>query len=184
MNIVIKIFGITIAVLYGLLSASVLAKNPAEVFNITAKKDKTITVQSSLAKGAKVKNPDWAWRSENACYPQTQATKFAGHHVFFQTQIPAHAEMKISLIPNNKQQNLSLYAYAIATNRFYLPPKLPGAVSCEADYKQDRKRVGKKQDHTRSVRLKTIRNPYKVIIGVTGPAEAVSGDFRLKVTTR
>jgi hypothetical protein len=40
---------------------------------------------------------------------------------------------------------------------------------------------GKAQDHTRSVDLRAVGNPYIVLIGVSGPAAITSADFDLEV---
>ncbi|MDH5180627.1 MAG: hypothetical protein OEZ39_19340 [Gammaproteobacteria bacterium] len=167
-----------------LLSFHAAAEWPSRITPVPPATGSAATARGSLESGVAVDNLAWAWDSNVACFPQTQASKFRGKHRFFTTQIPPNSKMDITVIPLNEQQNLSVYVYAMGMNDFYLPPKLPSAVTCEADYKRDRKRKGKQQDHTRAVSLQTARNPYKVVIGVTGPAETITGHFKLQVSIK
>ena len=77
---------------------------------------------------------------------------------------------------------MSLYAYQVGANSIQLPPKLSRCVSCKADYKSDYPVRGKDiNDNTRSVRLNSVGNPYKVIIGVAGAEGLEEGDFMLEL---
>ena len=60
------------------------------------------------------------------------------------------------------------------------PPAIQSCVSCEADHKWDRPKRGQTQDHSRSIRLSAVGNPYNVLIGVAGPKGA-AGDFALEI---
>ncbi|MFN8510923.1 MAG: hypothetical protein U0Z75_10285 [Deinococcaceae bacterium] len=52
------------------------------------------------------------------------------------------------MTPKDTAQNLSVYAYEMALNRFDLPP-LNQVVSCESERKWDRPKKGKTQGHSR-----------------------------------
>ncbi|MCB0584827.1 MAG: hypothetical protein KDD06_05810 [Phaeodactylibacter sp.] len=138
-----------------------------------------VSVKGGLADGASMPVLNWAWDSQNACFTATQQHKFSGHHVLYQTRLPARAEMTIRVIPDDPDANFSLYAYS--GNGEYLVPDLPRCVSCEADYKWDYKYRGKTQDHTRSVSLRAVANPYTVTIGVAGADGLADGTFTLEI---
>lgn len=162
-----------------LVSVSASAAWPSGVTVFEAVKGKTVQVRGAFESGAAMEDLSWAWSSSNACFPETQASKFAGHHVFFATKIPPRSVMSITVVPDGKKQDVSIYTYMIGTTYFYLPPSLPSCVTCEANHKWDRPWKGKTQDHTRYVEVNAIGNPYNVVIGVSGPASAVTGSFTL-----
>ena len=89
--------------------------------------------------------------------------------------------MKITVIPDNEDDNFSLYAYQIGTTNYSVVPDLSSCVSCEADHKWDYPKYGKTQDHTRSVELNATTNSYNIVIGVVGAEELSSGGFTLKI---
>lgn len=159
---------------------------PAGIFGIRnhTERDQTLVVEGKLESGKPIEDLSWAASSQLACFPATQFAKYRGNHVFYGIQLPRRSTLIIKLIPKDPNQNLSLYAYSIGTGDFSVPPKLYQATSCESDEKWDRPFVGKTQDHTRSVELRAVNNPYNVIIGVSGPKEAVAGDFSLEVTLK
>ena len=159
--------------------ASGAAAQPA-VTRIESAPNATVTLPGNLAEGAPMPDLSWAWNSQNACFVATQQRKFTGHHVLYQTQLPAQAEMTIRVIPDDPKTNFSLYAYSGSGE--HLVPGLPRCVSCEADYKWDYTYRGKTQDHTRSVSLRALRNPYIVTIGVAGAEGLAAGGFTLEVT--
>jgi predicted Holliday junction resolvase-like endonuclease len=134
-----------------------------------------------LSDGAKIQDLTWASNSSVACFPATKNQKFSGNHVLYTTTIPKRSEMFIKVVPKNKNQNFSLYAYEVGVTNKQLPPNLNSCVTCEADYKWDRKWKGKTQDHTREVRLNAINNPYKVVIGVVGANGLATGEFTLEI---
>ena len=88
--------------------------------------------------------------------------------------------MTITVIPNDPTADVSIYAYEMGATNFVVPPNVQQVVSCEAEYKWDRPKKGKTQDHTRTITLNAIQNPYNVVIGVSGPA-AAKGSFDLKI---
>ncbi|WP_420572040.1 hypothetical protein [Kordia sp.] len=151
-----------------------------EVVNIETKGAVT-TTNGNLNTGDVISDLSWAANSSVACFPATQNRKFSGNHVLYATTIPKYSEMFIKVIPKNKKQNFSLYAYQVGMNNEQLPPNLNSCITCEADSKWDRKWRGKTQDHTRKVRLNAINRPYKIIIGVVGAEGLTNGDFELEI---
>lgn len=148
---------------------------------IEARQGESLTYELDLDQGAPLSSLDWAWSSQNACFVEPRAEFFTGNNVFFKTEIPKYSTMVIRLIPKDKSQNMSLYAYSGGHGA--LPPELPSCVSCEADFHSDRQYVGRpKQDHTRSVELRAVTRPYPVTIGVVGANGLDAGAFYLEVT--
>lgn len=138
-------------------------------------------VKGNLKNGGLIQDLSWAANSSVACFPATQNKKFSGNHVVYETTIPKYSEMFIKVIPKNKNQNFSLYTYQVGLTNEQLPPKLSSCVTCEADYKWDRKWRGKTQDHTRKVRVNAVNRPYKIVIGVVGAEGLTEGDFELEI---
>lgn len=148
---------------------------------ITAEANQTTEVTGNLEDGVFIYDLSWASRSSTACWPATQDKKFTGKHVLYTTEIPKYSEMTITVVPDDKKANFSIYAYEVGINNTSLPPDLTSCVSCEAEHKWDYPKKGKTQDHTRSVRLNAVNNPYKVVIGVCGADKLESGAYTLKI---
>ena len=146
---------------------------------IDSKANNTVSVSDNLNQGQILKDLSWAWDSQNACFVSTQKAKFTGNHVLYQTTLPPRAEMFITVIPENKDDNFSLYAYSGGGQQ--LVPDLSYCTSCEADYKLDYKYRGKSQDHTRTVSLRAVNNPFTVTIGVVGANGLKSGAYTLEI---
>lgn len=139
-------------------------------------------VKGDLDAGSKIKDLSWAWNSSVACFPQTQAGKFTGHHVLYSFEIPAQTEVEITVIPENKNHNMSLYAYMTGAGKKVLVPDLGSCIRCEADHKWDRPFKGRTQDHTRTVKhILALHSPYTVVIGVVGAGDLDSGAFTLQI---
>jgi len=155
--------------------------NSKKVREVTIKANSTVTYQGNLTDGQQISNLKWAANSSVACFPATQNQKFSGNHVFYSTTIPKRSEMFIKVIPKDKKQNFSLYAYEVGLNNEVIPPKLNSCITCEADHKWDYKHRGETQDHTRKVRLNAINNPYKVVISVVGAEGLTEGGFTLDI---
>jgi hypothetical protein len=153
-------------------------------YNIKAERGKTLSYQADLSKGTIIQDLSWAANSSVACFPATQNAKFNGNHIFFVTEIPAQSEMTITLIPDDVNSNMSLYAFTVATTSTVMVPELSSCVSCEADHKWDYPKKGKTQDHTRSVYLNATTNPYRVVIGVAGAEGLMNGTFVLDVAVK
>jgi hypothetical protein len=162
-------------------SIGVLAQFPEHVKSVTCQPNATVKVKGNLSQGQLVNDLSWAWKSSVACFPGTQKDKFTGNHVLYSTQIPPHAIMNITVIPDDKNADFSLYAYQIGTTNFSTVPDLSSCVTCEAAHKWDYPKKGKTQDHTRSVRLNAIKNPYNVVIGVVGAKGLRKGGFTLEI---
>lgn len=152
-----------------------------KIYSAQVEKGKTVAYSGNLSDGCKIHDLSWAANSSVACFPATQNKKFRGNHVFFVTEIPPYSKMHITLIPEDKSANMSLYAYQDGTGSKYFPPELPRCVSCEADHKWDYPKRGKTQDHTRAVSLNAIRNPYRVVIGVAGADGLDKGAFKVQI---
>jgi hypothetical protein len=144
-----------------------------------------ISYKGNLSQGQPLDDLSWAWSSANACFPETQKQKFTGNHVFFSGIIPKYSEMTVTLIPDDEHANFSIYAYEVGATNNELVPHLNSCIRCEADHKWDRPKVGKSQDHTRTVTdLVAINIPYKVVIGVAGAEGLATGGFTLKVAMK
>lgn len=157
---------------------------PLKIFTAKSEKGKILSYKGNLNQGVKLNSLAWASRSSTACFPATQNSKFRGNHVIFTTELPARSIMKVTIIPTDKSKNMSLYAYQVGTTSKQMVPNLTSCVSCEADHKWDYPKKGRTQDHTRSVEFNSINNPYKIVIGVTGPADMTEGEFILKIEVK
>jgi len=157
---------------------------PANVKSINAQSNKVITFKGDLSNGFTISDLSWASKSSTACFPATQNSKFTGNHVLYSTKLPRYSEMFITLIPDNKNANMSIYAYSIGTTNYTIPPELSSCVSCEAEHKWDKPKRGKSQDHTRSVKLNAINNPYNVVIGVVGANGLKKGSYTIKINLK
>ena len=164
-----------------LITAYSHAQFPAHVQYIESKPNNTVTVKGNLSKGKIIDDLSWAWSSSVACFPGTQKNKFTGNHVLFHTKLPRKAIMHITVIPKDKNTDFSIYAYSIGTTNYASVPNMGSCVSCEAEHKWDYKKVGKTQDHTRTIRLNAINNPYNVVIGVVGANGLQKGVFKLEI---
>jgi len=169
------------SILFLLFYFAASAQFPAQVTPLSVKPNQTFTINSNLAKGRKMEDLSWASNSAVACFPGTQNTKFNGYHVLYSMKLVSHAELTITVIPDNKNANFSIYAYQIGTNNFSTVPNLTSCVACEADHKWDYPKRGQTQNHTRKVYLNSIENQYNVVIGVVGAEGLSSGGFTLQI---
>lgn len=169
-----------------LLFSSIFMKAQPKVYSIEPVPNQEVVYSGDLSEGIVLNDLSWAWNSSNACFPETQKNKFTGKHLFFTGVIPKYSEMTVTVIPNNPNTNLSLYAYEIGVNSSDLVPNLPSCIRCEVDHKRERNFVGKPpQDHTRTVtNLVAINNPYRVVIGVTGADALSEGAFTIKIAMK
>ncbi len=158
-------------------------QKPLKMYSAKSVKGKTVAYKGDLADGVKIHDLSWASRSSVACFPATQNHKFTGNHIIYITEIPPHSKMDITVIPDDKNKNMSIYAYMVGVNNNAMVPNLTSCVTCEAEHKWDYKKRGRTQDHTRTVHLNAINNPYKVVIGVAGADGLTEGSFILKIKT-
>ena len=159
----------------------VYSQFPSNVKFIDSKANASVFVIDDLKNGVEITDLSWAWSSSIACFPATQKQKFNGNHMLYYTNLPAKAEMFITITPENKAENFSIYAYSIGKTNYSVVPNLNSCVSCEVEHKWDRTKVGKIQDHSRTIRLNAIKNPYNVVIGVVGANGLKSGKYKLSV---
>ena len=154
-----------------------------KIYTTPIEKGKTVAYSGNLKDGRVIQDLSFAANSSVACFPATQNDKFTGNHVFFVTEIPKYSKMYITLIPDDKNANMSIYAYQDGTTKTVYPPNVNSCVTCEADYKWDRPKKGKTQNHTRNIYLNAINNPYRVVIGVAGADELSTGGFKIQIKT-
>lgn len=139
--------------------------------------------RDSLPTGFIMEDLSWAWNSSNACFVEHQKKKFSGNHKLYIVDLPKYSEMEVTLIPKDKNANMSLYAYEVGkVSADNLVPNLSRCIRCEADFKWDRPVKGKSQDHTRKVsNLVAINNPYQVVIGVAGADGLKEGSYAIEI---
>lgn len=153
------------------------------VYKAASKANATKVYKGNLKDGVKIHDLSWASSSSNACFPGTQNIKFRGNHVLYVTEIPAYSKMEITVVPEDKNANMSIYAYMTSKNSDATVPNLPSCVTCEAEHKWDYPKKNKTQDHTRTVYLNATNNPYRVVIGVAGADDLTKGKFIVKIKT-
>ncbi len=155
------------------------------VFKVNFVKNKITSLEVNLSEGVFLDDLSWAWNSQNACFPETQKSKFTGKHLFFTGILSEKSKATITVIPKNKRKNLSLYAYQMPLNDTFLVPNLPHCIACEADHKNDYKKYGKpKQNHKRKVsNFIALDNSYRIVIGVTGADNLSVAEFILEIKT-
>lgn len=159
------------------------AQEPLKIYKVQIEKDKVMSFDGDLSSGTKIHDLSWASNSSVACFPGTQNAKFRGNHIFYVTEIPSYSDMEITVIPDDKKHDMSIYAYQDGTTSQAFPLNLSSCVSCEAEHKWDYPKRGKTQDHTRTVFLNSVRNPYRVVIGVAGSNGLTEGSFKLRIKT-
>jgi hypothetical protein len=173
-----KLFPLFLVLIF---SFSVMAQFPSNVTFLDVTPNQEFSVKGNLSSGEKMDDLSWASTSSNACFPGTQNTKFRGNHVLYSLVIPNHSGVTITVIPDDKNANFSLYGYQIGTTNYSTVPNLPSCVSCEADHKWDYPKKGKTQDHTRDVFFNSIANPYNIVIGIVGADGLATGGYTLKI---
>lgn len=152
------------------------------VFSVEPVPNATVSYVGNLEQGRPMDDLSWAWSSQNACFVEFQKKKFSGNHVLYTGVIPKYSEMTVTVIPDDPKDNFSVYAYEVGQNNFSIVPELPSCIRCEAEFKWDRPKRGKTQDHTRIVdNLVAINNPYRVFIGVTAADGLASGGYTLQI---
>jgi len=160
------------------------AQQPLKMYTAASVKGQDKYYAGDLSEGVVIQDLSWASKSTVACFPATQNNKFTGNHVIYITEIPAHSEMDITVIPDDKNANMSIWAYEVGKTSDAMVPDLSSCVTCEAEYKWDYPKRGKTQDHTRTVHLNAINNPYKVVIGVAGADGLKEGKFKIKISVK
>lgn len=144
-----------------------------------------ITIDGTQA--APMPDLSWAWNSSVACFPETEAEHFTGHHVLYTFALPSYTEVEIEAIPDDPSVDLSLYAYEVGqVSERNTVPNLSSCVRCEADHKWDRSYRGRTQTHVRKVsNILALRNPYEVVVGIVGPQAALEeSGVTLRITAK
>lgn len=158
--------------------------NKPKIWSVETKANMTSIVTGSLKDGAQLSDYSWAWNSSNACFPATQKAKFTGNHVFFVTKLPPRSILMVTVRPNDKSKNLSIYGYQIAPDKTTLPEDLQSCVTCEAEHKWDYPKRGKTQDESRTITFNATTNSYNIMIGVTGAVGLTEADFTLSFSLK
>jgi hypothetical protein len=152
---------------------------------IAAERGKVVSISSTLESGIEMPDLTWAWRSDMACFVQTQAWKFTGKHKLFAipTKLSGIGEITVRVIPTDPNLNLSLWYYMAGATDYRVPPKVSSMRACEADFKWDRPFKNQTQDHTRWV-SSGIKGNENVVIGVSAPKEVTAAEFKLEVSIK
>jgi hypothetical protein len=170
-----------------LFSGAIQAQNKSTFITaVDFEQGKEISYKANLNEGKLLDDLSWAWNSNNACFPKTQKHKFTGKHVLFTGIIPAYSDVEIIIIPTNKKDNLSIYAYQIQPNEDFVVPNLPHCITCEADHKWDyQKRNRPKQKHIRRIdNIISLSNSYRIVIGVAGADNLEESEFIIVIKTK
>ncbi len=170
------------SVIFSAITLFSAAQSAPAVIKLSLGDNTSGTIKGDLAKGVSMEDLSWAWSSANACFPETQKRKFTGHHVLYQFDLPTRTEAEITVVPDDKSADFSIYAYQVAKGKEAVVPDLKSCIRCEADHKWDYKKKGKTQDHTRTVTdILSISEPYTVFIGVAGANGLKKGSYTLMI---
>lgn len=159
-----------------------LAGQITQASRINVTQGQTTKVGGKLEGGPQI-DLAWAANSSVACFPATKNQHFNGAHQAYVVDLPSYSELTAKLVPANKSLDLSLYAYSLSPRNAtkYLPPNVPSVVSCEASAGSRSYSKPFNPGDPESVSLIALRNPYSVIIGVTGAQATTAGAFTLEV---
>jgi hypothetical protein len=152
---------------------------------IPVERGKVVSISGTLESGIDMPDLSWAWRSDMACFVQTQAWKFQGKHKMFviPTKLSGISEITVRVIPTDPNVNMSLWYYMAGATDYRVPPKVSNMRACEADFKWDRPFKNQTQDHTRWVST-GIKGNENVVIGVSAPKEVTAAEFKLEVSIK
>lgn len=152
---------------------------------IPVERGKVVSITGTLESGIDMPDLSWAWRSDMACFVQTQAWKFQSKHKLFAipTKLDGISEITVRVIPTDPNLNLSVWYYMAGASDFRVPPKVSSMRACEADFKWDRPFKNQTQDHTRWV-SSGIKGNENVLIGVSAPKDVTAAEFKLEVSVK
>jgi hypothetical protein len=160
-----------------------MAQIPGVVF-VKSEKKKTITLSGNLRTGAILEDLEWAESSSMACWPGIRNVEFEGNQVYYWTDLPKKSTMIITVKPKDPKKRINLFAFS-GFDPKYIPPKVYGAVSCEASHPSW---IGQpdfsKPSEPQSVELRAVGNPYRVFIGVSGAKDVTDGDYELLIEVK
>ena len=152
-----------------------------EVINLKLSDPTGGIINGNLSKGATMPLR-WAADSQMACFPATRFYEFKGHHVLYRIQMPAYAELKITVTPKDSEKRINIYALRLGANNYGSLPGLTSAISCEASYPVY---AGTPNTHApseaQSVEYISVNKPYNILIGVAGAAGMLDGEYELKI---
>ncbi len=147
-------------------------------------KKKSVVISGNLKSGNVLEDLEWAESSSMACWPGIRNIEFEGKQVYYWTDLPKRSTMVITVKPKNSKTRINVFAFS-GFDPKYIPPKVYGAVSCEASHPSY---VGEpdfsKPSEPQSVELRAVGNPYRVFIGVSGARDVLEGDYELIVEVR
>ncbi|MEZ4775612.1 MAG: hypothetical protein R3D00_20670 [Bacteroidia bacterium] len=161
------------------------AQMTESIIPLEAQSGELLEVSGNLSDGQPMPTLDWAWNSSVACFPKNHEKNFTGNHVLYTIDLPAYSEMEIAVVPADKKTNLSVYAYMVREiTEENTVPNLNRCVRCEVDHASNIKRQGQAPG-TRVVKdILALKNPYQVLIGVTGAEGLSEGAYTLKVRVK
>lgn len=152
---------------------------PQSVGTISLDTDGKGSATGDLATGA-CTNLAFASSSQNACFPATQFAAFQGHQVAYVLADPLPAKSVLDLVVTpDAGVDVNVYGYLLGSKSFFLPPKLPSSLACEASYANGKANPGVAESLH-------FENPtdsaYQVVLVVAGPSGVTSGGFSIEAT--
>lgn len=107
--------------------------------------------------------------ADTACFPATQAAAFAGNHMYYALDqlVPPGSEATVTVTPK-AGVDVSLYGYLMGASAFYVPPRVPSVVSCEASNATSGTNPGVAETITFQ-NPPTNKGSYNLFFGVAGP---------------
>jgi hypothetical protein len=134
------------------------------------------TITGDLSEGSCV-NLAWASDSATACFPATMDEYYQGNHVFYALERPLQpGTIATVTVTPSEAEDISVYGYLIGSTSFYVPPYVPGTVSCEY------------ANGDGTARVITFNNPqtnsgdYNLFFGVAGTAtDGTTGGYTVDV---
>ena len=142
---------------------------PASVSLLTLDPAGAAKATGDLAQGS-CKNLGFAWQSDVACFPATQAPYFTGNHALYALSSPVPSGKKILITATPKAGvEVSLYGYLQGAKNFSTPPALSSVISCESSHAKaldGSPNPGEKESI--SLSTGTDGGPYNVFFAVAG----------------
>jgi hypothetical protein len=123
--------------------------------------------------------------SDVACFPATKNGLFTGNHVFYAVDAPLVEGQSITVaVQPAPGVDVSLYAYLIGENAYYLPPNVPSVVSCEASYPSGvSPEPNPGQTELVYFQIPPGNGPYNLLVGVASDDTVTSGAYTVYVQT-
>jgi hypothetical protein len=138
-------------------------------------------IKGDLGEGA-CTNLGFADDSNVACFPAVRNYLYEGNHVYYSFQLKPGKRTRVIAAPA-PGVDVNLYAIAMGTNEFQVPPRIESNVICEASYPigvAPPPNPGAKEEL--AFDFPASASAYNVLIGVAGGAEkGTSGAYTLYV---